>query len=133
MVTPPWRINEILDRADNGPVCLEKDYDLKLLVPELRRVIKEYDISFDHTTPVPEDPSLADSLWEAGLDLYLKIGSLCTDTHRRIMFSEEEIKEALGNFPGKFTLGFGRDSRELSYRQIEDHKQPFCTGLRVWR
>ncbi|MFX0122999.1 MAG: monomethylamine:corrinoid methyltransferase [Candidatus Hodarchaeota archaeon] len=126
MVTPPWRINEVLDRAQNGPVCLEKDYDLKLLVPELRRVIKEYDIAFDPATPVPEDPSLADSLWEAGIDLYLKIGTLCTDTHRRILFSEEEIKEALGNFPGKFTLGFGRDSRELTCRQIEDRKQPFC-------
>ncbi|UCG03330.1 MAG: monomethylamine:corrinoid methyltransferase [Candidatus Heimdallarchaeota archaeon] len=126
MVTPPWRINEVLDRAQNGPVCLEKDYDLKLLVPELRRVIKEYDIAFDPATPVPEDPSLADSLWEAGIDLYLKIGTLCNDTHRRIMFSEEEVKEALGNFPGKFTLGFGRDSRELTYRRIEDHKPPFC-------
>ncbi|MFW9902974.1 MAG: monomethylamine:corrinoid methyltransferase [Candidatus Thorarchaeota archaeon] len=126
MVTPPWRINEVLDRAENGPVCLEKDYDLKLLVPELRRVIKEYDISFDPTTPVPEDLSLADSLWEAGIDLYLTIGTLCTDTHRRIIFSEEEIKEALGNYPGRFTLGFGRDSRELMNRQIEDNKQPFC-------
>ena len=126
MVTPPWRINEVLDRAQNGPVCLEKDFDLKILVPELRRVIKDYDICFDPSTPVPEDESLADSLWEAAMDLYLEVGTLCTDSHRRILFTEDEMKEALGNFPGKFTLGFGRDSRELSSRQIEDPQRPFC-------
>ncbi|MFX0013272.1 MAG: monomethylamine:corrinoid methyltransferase [Promethearchaeota archaeon] len=126
MVTPPWRINEVLERAETGPVCLEKDYDLKLLVPALRRVIKEYDISFDPATPVPDDNTLADSLWNAALDLYLEVGTLCTDTHRRILFTEDEIKEALGNFPGKFTLGFGRDSKEISSRKIEDSNKPFC-------
>ncbi|MFX0184200.1 MAG: monomethylamine:corrinoid methyltransferase [Candidatus Hodarchaeota archaeon] len=126
MVTPPWRINEVLDRVQNGPVCLEKDFDLKLIVPELRRVIKEYGIYFDPLTPIPDDNSLADSLWQAAMDFYLKVGTLCTDTHRRILFTEEEMKEALGNFPGRFTLGFGRDSREISSRQIEDPHRPFC-------
>ncbi|UCE12785.1 MAG: monomethylamine:corrinoid methyltransferase [Candidatus Heimdallarchaeota archaeon] len=126
MVTPPWRLNEVLDKAQNGPVCLETDFDLKLLVPTLRRVIKEYGISFDPATPVPMDGNLVDSLWEAAFDLYLEVGTLCTDTYRRILFTEEEMKEALGNFPGKFTLGFGRDSRELSYRKIEDSRRPFC-------
>ncbi len=126
MVTPPWRINEVLDRAQNGPVCLEKDFDLKLLVPELQRVIKDYGISFDPATPVPQDDSLADSLWNAAMDFYLEVGTLCTDTHRRILFTEEEMNEALGNFPGRFTLGFGRDSKEISNRQIEDTRRPFC-------
>ena len=94
MGTPPWRINEVLERAVNGPICLEKDFDLKLLVPELRRVIKEYDISFDPMTPVPSDNDLADNLWKAAMDLYLEVGTLCTDTHRRILFTEAELKEA---------------------------------------
>ena len=95
MVVPPWRINEVLDRAQNGPVCLENDFDLKLFVPELRRVIKDYDISFDPSTPVVNDGSLVDSLWQAAMDFYLEVGTLCTDTHRRILFTEDEIKEAL--------------------------------------
>lgn len=126
MVTPPWRINEVLDRAQNGPVCLEKDFDLKLVVPELRRVIKDYDISFDPDIPVSDDNTLGDGLWKAAIDFYLNVGTLCTDTHRRILFTEEELKEALGNFPGKFTLGFGRDSRTITSRQIEDSQRPFC-------
>ncbi|MFW9992493.1 MAG: monomethylamine:corrinoid methyltransferase [Candidatus Odinarchaeota archaeon] len=126
MVTPPWRINEVLDRAESGPVCMEKDFDFKLLVPELRRVIKEYGISFDSSVPVPTDDSLADSIWQAAMDLYLEIGTLCTDTHRRIVFTEDEMKEALGNFPGRFTMGYGRDAREVYSRQIEDSQRPYC-------
>jgi hypothetical protein len=126
MGTPPWRINEVLDKSQNGPVCLEKDFDFKLLVPELRRVIKEYDIEFDPKIPVPSDNTLADSLWNAAMDLYLEVGTLCTDTHRRIIFTEEEMKEALGNFPGKFTMGYGRDSKEITHRKIEDSRRPYC-------
>ncbi|MHA2305053.1 MAG: monomethylamine:corrinoid methyltransferase [Candidatus Hodarchaeales archaeon] len=126
LVTPPWRINEVLERAETGPVCLENDFDFKLLVPELNRIIKENDISFDPAIPIPEDDSLADRMWEAALEFYLEVGTLCTDTHRRILFTEDEIREALGNFPGKFILGFGRDSREISCRKIEDSKRPFC-------
>ncbi|MFX0086488.1 MAG: monomethylamine:corrinoid methyltransferase [Candidatus Hodarchaeota archaeon] len=126
MVTPPWRINEVLDRAQTGPICLEKDFDLKYIVPELRRVIKDYDICFDPATPVPEDDLFADNLWNAAMDFYLEVGTLCTDTHRRILFTEDEVKEALGNFPGKFQLGFGRDSREITFRKIEDPQKPFC-------
>lgn len=126
MVTPPYRINEVLERSENGPVCLEKDYDLKHLVSGLKRVIKEYGISFDPATPVPQDNNLADNIWKAAIDLYLEIGTLNTDTHRRIIFTEEELKEALGNFPGRFTLGFGRDSKEITSRKIEDSRRPFC-------
>jgi methylamine--corrinoid protein Co-methyltransferase len=126
MGTPPWRINEILDRAQNGPICLEKDFDFKFLVPELQRVIKDYDICFDRSTPIPSDDKLADNLWKAAMDFYLTVGTLSTDTYRRIIFTENEIKEALGNFPGKYTLGFGRDSREITCRKVEDTRMPFC-------
>ncbi|MHA1468136.1 MAG: monomethylamine:corrinoid methyltransferase, partial [Promethearchaeota archaeon] len=126
MVTPPWRINEVLERSQNGPVSLEKDFDFKLLVPKIRQVIKDYDICFDPSTPIPEDDNLSDNIWKAAMDLYLEIGTLCIDTHRRILFTEDEIKEALGNFPGKFTMGFGRDAREISSRKIEDSRRPYC-------
>jgi len=126
VVTPPWRINEVLERSQSGPVSLERDFDLKILVPELKRVIREYDVSMDPGSPIPQDNDLADRIWQAGLDFYLKVGTLCTDTHRRILFTEDEIKEALGNFPGKFTLGFGRDAREISNRQIGSSERPFC-------
>lgn len=125
-MTPPWRINEVLDRAETGPICLEKDFELKVLVPKLKEVIKQHGIKFDPENLVPTDNSLADDLWKAALDLYLEVGTLCTSTHRRMLFDESEIREAMRNFPGKYVVGYGKDSKEMSHRGIEDPKRPFC-------
>jgi len=125
-VVPPWRINEVLDKAETGPICLEKDFELKVLLPKLRDVIKEYKIEFDPENVVPSDDSVADDVWKAALELYLGVGTYCTSTHRRILFDESEIREAMKNFPGKFVLGYGKDSRELFHRKIEDERRPFC-------
>jgi methylamine--corrinoid protein Co-methyltransferase len=125
-MSPPWRINEVLDRAETGPICLEKDFELKILAPKLKDVIKQHEIKFDPENLVPTDDSLADDLWRAGLDLYLEVGTLCTSTHRRILFDESEIREAMRSFPGKYVVGYGKDSREMSHRRIEDPKSPFC-------
>jgi hypothetical protein len=125
-MTPPWRINEVLDRAETGPICLEKDFELKVLVPKLKEAIKQHDIKFDPENLVSTDNSLADDLWKAALDLYLEVGTLCTSTHRRMLFDESEIREAMRSFPGKYVVGYGKDSKEMSHRGIEDPKRPFC-------
>ncbi|WP_455363301.1 monomethylamine:corrinoid methyltransferase [[Eubacterium] cellulosolvens] len=125
-MTPPWRLNEVLDRAETGPICVEKDFELKVLVPKLKQVIKQYDIRVDPENPVPSDDSLADDLWKAALDLYLEVGTLCTSTHRRMLFDESEIREAMKNFPGRFVVGYGKDSREMFQRKAEDPRRPFC-------
>jgi len=125
-VTPPWRINEVLSRAETGPICTEKDFDLKVLFPKLQEVIKEYKIKFDPENIVPSDDSLADDVWKAALELYLDVGTLCTSTHRRILFEAGEIREAMKNSPGKYVVGYGKDSRELFHRKIEDERRPFC-------
>ena len=125
-MTPPWRMNEVLDRAETGPICLEKDFELKVLVPRIKDVIKQYDMKYDPENLVPSDDSMADDLWKAALELYLEVGTLCTSTHRRIRFDENEIREAMANFPGRYTVGYGKDSREMANRKIEDSRRPFC-------
>jgi len=125
-MTPPWRMNRVLERAETGPFCLEKDYDLRILRSKLGQVIEEYGIKFDPENIVPADDTLADNVWKAALDLYLEVGTLCTSTHRRILFDESEVKEAMKNHPGRFVLGEGRDSREMAHREVEDSRKPFC-------
>ena len=125
-MTPPWRISQVLDRAETGPFCLEKDYDLKILRSKLRDVIEQHSIKFDPENIILTDDTLADEAWKAALELYLEVGTLCTSTHRRILFDESEVKEAMKSHPGKFALGEGRDSREMAHRNVEDARKPFC-------
>jgi len=126
MPAPPWRINEVLERAETGPICTEKEFDTKILFPNLKRVIKEYDIRFDPDQIVFSDDSLADDLWKAAWDFYLSVGTYCTSTYRRITFTEEEIKEAMHCMRSEITVGEGQDSRKWSPRKVEDSKLPGC-------
>jgi hypothetical protein len=43
-----------------------------------------------------------------------------------MLFQESEIREAMKSFPGRYVIGSGKDSRELSRRGIEDPTRPFC-------
>ncbi|MFQ6080356.1 MAG: monomethylamine:corrinoid methyltransferase [Candidatus Bathyarchaeia archaeon] len=123
---PPWRINEVLERAETGPICLEKDFDLKILYSKLQSVLKQHDIKFDPENIIPDDNSLADDIWEAALELYLEVGTLCLSTHRRILFDESEIKEALDLSSKEIVVGVGKDAKRMRHRQIEDKRRPFC-------
>ncbi|GFP26863.1 hypothetical protein HKBW3S42_00690 [Candidatus Hakubella thermalkaliphila] len=44
---------EVINRALSGPFCSEKDFDLKILVPELRRVIKSITLNMIRKTLSP--------------------------------------------------------------------------------
>lgn len=119
---------EILDRAINtGPVMDSKDYDKKIF-KTAKRLSKDYDFRYDPETPIPSDNTLADDLFEAGLELFLETGSYCVDSQRVIKYSEEEIKEALREVSSEITIGQKQEQRKLSQREIEDKKEPLVLG-----
>jgi methylamine--corrinoid protein Co-methyltransferase len=126
MPVPPWRITSVLRRSETGPLVTEKDFDRRVLVPEIKRVVKEYDIKYDPKTPVPSDDSLAKNIWDAGVDLFLSVGVFCTSTSRRMIFTDDELKEALWNYHDSIELGMGQDRKTWSPRKIEDPKRPGC-------
>ena len=41
------RFSEVVNRALNGPICSEKEFDMEIFVPELQRVVKKYEIKYD--------------------------------------------------------------------------------------
>ncbi len=125
-MVPPWRINQLLEKVETGPICTERDFDLRILIPKLRSLIKEYDIKFDREVIVPSDNSLADDLWEAAYKLYLDVGTLCLTNHKRILFSENEIKEAMMHSSKEILVGGGKDQRKMHAREIEDRRVPYC-------
>lgn len=117
---------EVLERATTGPMMSVKEYDLKLFIPAVRGVVKKYKIKFDPENPCPADDDLADRVYQAGLELYSKVGTYCTDTERVIQFSTEEIKQAVYECPKVVYFGEGPDRVEWHGRKPDDDKLPHC-------
>ena len=126
MILSLSRMLDVLRKAETGPICEEKNFDLKILALKIKGLIGEYDIKYNPENPIPADDSLADDIFNAALDLYLETGTLCLDTRRRIMFEESEIREALRDAPSKITFGEGKDMRVMTNRRIGDKSPPFC-------
>ena len=122
------KVLEVMRRAETGPITLENNFDLKILHSKVKEVVKEHDIRFsnDPITVISSDNSLADSLFQAAVDLYLETGTYCMSTHRQIKFDDAEIKNALKNAPKEITFGSNDDTRIMTNRNIEDQKPPLC-------
>jgi len=118
----------VVERALTGPICTERDFDLGIFVPNLRKVIEKYDIKYDPQNPVPADDDLADRVWEAGMEFLVETGVYCVDTERRILFTREEIEGALQSAPRNVVYGYGKDSRLMPRRTPEDETPPWCSG-----
>src|SRR5512139_4351293 len=86
---------EVADRAVNtGRLMKTKEFDLRLF-KIASQLVKQFGIKYDPKAPIPSDDDLADRLFEAGLKLYVEVGTYCIDTERVIQFSEDEIRESL--------------------------------------
>ena len=51
---------DIYERALQGPIMSEGDFDLKVLIPELRQVVKDHGIRYDRDNPIPADDAGAE-------------------------------------------------------------------------
>ena len=94
------RLMETCERAQKGPFCKPSDFD-SLVTQKIMSLIREYDIKYDPKVLIPTDNSLVDDVYKAGFDLFCDLGALCLDTERRIIFSEQEVKEVLRYLPSE--------------------------------
>jgi len=120
------QILDVMEKALNGKPMSETDYQLKLFAAKVQEKVKEFKIKYDPGNPIPSDNSMADDLFEAGMELLIDVGAYCTDTERVISFTEQEIKNALRNAPSQLWFGEGRDRKQLVSRKIEDKTPPWC-------
>ena len=118
---------EITRRALTGPICPEKEFDLKRLIPAVRTLVKKHGIQYDPGTPVPWDDDLADRVWLAGRELICQVGVLCVDTERLIQFTPAELDQALAHAPKSLVLGTGQQARRFPVRQPESGVPPLCS------
>jgi methylamine--corrinoid protein Co-methyltransferase len=118
---------EITHRALHGPMLSPRDFDLRVFVPEMRKVVRDFGIQYDPMNPVPADDDLADRVFRAGLKFYEAVGTYCVDSERVVRFEEAELLEALEDAPSTVVLGHGADRREMVARRPEIEVPPWCS------
>jgi methylamine--corrinoid protein Co-methyltransferase len=118
------RYYDFLDRATNGPYMEEQDWDLQQVATRTMQLVEKYDLHWDKDELITSDPSLADRVFEAGLELAKSTGVYHRETKRVIQFSGEEIDSAARNMPDRVVLGEGKERRVLVPRGIEDSRPP---------
>jgi len=122
---------DIYERALKGPIMSEQDFDIKVFIPRLRKVVKAYGIEYDKENPVPTDDAAADNLFDAAVEFLSQVGVYCQDTNRVIQFTREEILQAARQAPGRCLAGEGRDAGVFGMRKPDDGKVPGCTWARA--
>jgi methylamine--corrinoid protein Co-methyltransferase len=115
--------HEIVARTKQGPLVEEKEFDMSLF-RHTQELQKSYDIHYDPDQPLDLDGSMADRLFEAGVELYLRQGTYCSTTHRVIKASREELFAAIQACPEAVELGQGDDTVQMVHREVEDAQEP---------
>ncbi|HSM23264.1 MAG TPA: monomethylamine:corrinoid methyltransferase, partial [Anaerolineaceae bacterium] len=115
---------DILDRAKSGPQVKKNDWDLEHVVIPTKLIVRKYDLTWDKLSVVPNDPDLADRVFQAALELAEETGVYCINTERVIKFSREELLQGLERAPKSLVMGEGKDSRTLVARGICDSRPP---------
>ena len=84
---------DVMERATRGRIFSETDFNLKVLIPNARKLTQEYDLRYDPRDPVPADDVFADRLFEAAIEFVVRTGVYCDATNRVIQLERQEILE----------------------------------------
>jgi methylamine--corrinoid protein Co-methyltransferase len=111
----------VLDKAENGPVIEEADWDRNFIAKTVRNLINKYDIQWDAEVMVPSDDDLADRLFEAGMEMAREVGVYCLDTKRQMKWSQDELDFILSTSPEEETIGLGEDQVTIRHRRPDEN------------
>ncbi|MDR3578042.1 MAG: monomethylamine:corrinoid methyltransferase [Anaerolineaceae bacterium] len=123
---------DFIERAVNGPIISEDEFNLHKLIPNVKKLVKEFNIIYRPEDVVSTDDDLADRLFEAAIEFLLRTGIYCDNTNRVINFQRREILEAVEDLPEGTWFGEGRDRRLFKFRRPDDGALPwFHTGTGI--
>ena len=111
----------VLDKAENGPVIEEKEWDFKYINQTIKELVKKYEIHWENEVMVPSDDSLADRLFLAGMEMARQVGLYCLETRRQMKWSQDELEFILSTAPGEEILGLGSDRVTIRHRLPDEH------------
>ncbi len=86
---------EIAQRAETGPKVEKANWDFDYIVEMTREVVDKYQLSWDADTLTPDDPDLADRVFNAGRDLIIKTGVYSLTHGRVIQLDASEVDEGI--------------------------------------
>jgi methylamine--corrinoid protein Co-methyltransferase len=115
---------ELLDRANQGDYLSEESWDLEKVSLATRRLVRKYKLTWDPNQVIPNDPGLADAIFEAGFDLACELGVYVRTTERIVCFDRSELEQGLRRMPHRLEMGEGKDARTLVPRKIMDDSPP---------
>ncbi len=113
---------QIVERSENGPFMKESDFDM-VLARRVADLVKRYSIKCDPNQVVPSDDDLADRVFQAGMDLFVDLGVYNQTTERRIIFSRQEVEDAVAAAPHAVMLGTGRDAVLMQHLNVEGRER----------
>lgn len=118
---------EFYDRAKKGEKITQDDWDLATIPTKALELKKKYGLDFKNEF-IPTDMDMMENLFKAGFDMLLECGIFCTDTHRVVKYTEDEIWDAINNVQKEFVLGTGRDAVYVRKRCVGDKRKPIIQG-----
>jgi methylamine--corrinoid protein Co-methyltransferase len=123
------RILDVLEKAHNGPVYKEREFNLDVVAGTIAAKVKKYGLTktVDTENPIGSDDDLADRVYQAGFEAAVEIGVLCSDTNRAIRFTAEELQALIDDAPSEFWLGEGDQKVHFQHRGLDDPTPPVWT------
>jgi methylamine--corrinoid protein Co-methyltransferase len=120
-------VYDFYDRAKTGEKITQDDWDLMVIPSKSMELKQKYKLDFKGEF-IPTDKDMMDRLFKAGFEMLLECGIFCTDTHRVVKYTEDEIWDAINNADKEFILGTGRDAVRVSKREVGDKRKPIVQG-----
>ena len=106
----------------------EKDFDLKVYWPDVKKVVKKYNIEYNPDEVVPQSVDQINDIYKAARELFLEVGVFNVTTGRRITWTEKELDDTMKKFPSEMTVGEGRDACHFDHRVLNDPRPANCLG-----
>lgn len=115
---------EVVQRAETGPKIKKEDWDFDFIVEMTQEVADKYGLSWEADNLTPDDPDLADRVFNAGRDLVIKTGVYSLSHGRVIELTTAEVDEGIRAMRKELVMGEGKDTRTLFARDIMDPRPP---------
>ena len=114
---------DLIERFNSGEPIAKNDWDFDHIVMPVRSLVKKYQLRWEPACPIPNDPDLADRVFQAGLEL-AQAGCYSLSTGRALTFEPGELEGALRKTPQELLMGEGGQARALYARRVTDERPP---------